>query len=446
MLSSPNVPPADYDLRASLPSLIQHQLPNGLKVGLLPNHRSPVVATALVYNVGARHETPAEAGAAHFLEHMMFKGSTHYGAGEIDRLTRALGGSNNAFTSQDLTLYYFTFAADRWREALAIEADRMAGLNLEVEEVDSERQVILEELAMYEDEPWEALEQKVSTTLFAPHPYGRPVIGTRSSLAGIDSKLLRDFHHRHYRPANAVLIVAGDLDESAFDHVAEAFGDLPSRPQPADGEEVSPPALQEDASAARRIESRRIECHRIECHYGEIARFLLAIPTPAATHPDHPLLLLLTAVLGFGRASRLNHALVDSGQLCMWVSAELQDTREPGLFACALEVLPGVRPSEVETAVLEILDQLCRQGPSAEEIQRARKILLADWLFGHEKVHQQAFLMGTALTLFDLEHPWKYFDRLQHAKPEELRDVARRYLRPQRGVIGWSLPTAGASS
>ena len=143
------------------------RLDNGLTVCLLENRQAPIVTSALFYRAGTRDEPAGHGGVAHFLEHMMFKGSPRYGPGEIDRRTQALGGVNNAFTSHDATGYYFNFAADRWTEALAIEADRMAGLTLDPEQVASERQVILEEIAMYESEPWEALETEVQARLFA---------------------------------------------------------------------------------------------------------------------------------------------------------------------------------------------------------------------------------------------------------------------------------------
>ena len=150
---------------------------------------------------------------------MMFKGSARFGPGEIDRLTQALGGVNNAFTSHDATAYYFNFAADRWTEALAIEADRMTALTLDPEQVASERQVILEEIAMYDSEPWDALEMAVHNRLFAGHPYGHPVLGTREELLATGAEDLRAFHRRFYRPDNAVLVVAGDIGDGALDAV-----------------------------------------------------------------------------------------------------------------------------------------------------------------------------------------------------------------------------------
>ena len=157
----------------------------GLTVGLVERRQAPVVSTVLCYRAGAAAEPPRLAGLAHFLEHMMFKGSPGYAAGEVDRITQRLGGANNAYTSHDATLYQFSFAADRWHQALAIEADRMAALRLEPAQVEAERQVILEELSMVEDDPWDALELAVLAEHYGERAYGRPVLGRRGSLRRI---------------------------------------------------------------------------------------------------------------------------------------------------------------------------------------------------------------------------------------------------------------------
>lgn len=415
-------------LRATLPPLELHHLTNGLTVGILRSDRVPLVATSLVYRVGARDEIATELGIAHFLEHMMFKGSAHFGPGEIDRKTRSLGGSNNAFTSQDSTLYYFTFAADRWREALAIEADRMTGLTLDPAEVDSERQVILEELAMYEGEPWDALDRQVSASFFGSHPYGRPVIGTRETLAATGAAELGGFHRRYYQPSNAVLVLVGDVGSDALAAVEEAFGDI------AGCEEAAPVRTPGEPEPLRNLV-------RLQRHQGEVPRLLLKIPAPPAEHPDHPALTLLSEVLSSGRASRLVRRLVDEGQLCGWVSSDLQESPEAGALVFALELIPGVTVEQAESALLEEIARLGDQGPSREEIERARKILVADWIFGHEKINQQAFLMATDLALWDAERNWRYFDRVLRLEPDELQAVAGCYLRPSAGgVLGWSLP------
>ncbi|MCG8461505.1 MAG: insulinase family protein, partial [Holophagales bacterium] len=367
------------------------ELENGLTVAVLATPRAPVVASALAYRAGARDEAAGQGGIAHFLEHMMFKGSARFGPGELDRHTRALGGANNAFTSHDLTLYYFTFAADRWHRALDFELDRMTALDLDPVEVKSERQVILEELAMYQSEPWDALDEDLRRAFFPDHPYGRPVIGTREELLATGADELRAFHGRHYRPGSAVLAVVGDVEiETAHRAVAERFAGV----EPGSGKRDTLPA----AEGLR-------ETRRVERHQGELCRLLLAYPAPDARHPDHPPLRLLLSILGSGRSSRLQRALVDEGQHCVWISADVQETLDPGVTTIAAECVPGAETAKVEAEVREQLDRMLDAPPSEEEVARAKRMVLADWLFGHERVEQQSFALATALALFDLDFP-----------------------------------------
>jgi zinc protease len=409
------------------------RLSNGLTVCLVENHQAPVVTSALFYRAGTRDEPAGHGGVAHFLEHMMFKGSAGYGPGEIDRRTQALGGANNAFTSHDVTGYYFNFAADRWTEALAIEADRMVALTLDPEQVASERQVILEEIAMYDSEPWDALETEVQAHLFPAHPYGRPVLGTKEELIATGGEDLAHFHDSFYRPDNGILVVAGDVGPSALDEVERVLGGQPAG-APGDHRRLgfTPPAA---PSSLVRIERRK----------GEVARLLLSLPAPPGNHPDHPLLKLLVTLLAGGRASRLQRALVDEGQLCSWVAADLSESLDASQVTVAVEVVPGVEPERVEAEVLRLLGDMLAAPPSEEELERARQIATADWVFGHERVHQQALSAGLALAIFDLEHLDRHLRGLMEAETGRLLEVASRYLRPETGgVLGWSLPRAEA--
>ncbi|MEO8503494.1 MAG: pitrilysin family protein [Acidobacteriota bacterium] len=407
------------------------RLANGLTVCVLHHPQAPVVTSALWYGVGTRDERPDERGIAHFLEHMMFKGSTHYPTGEIDHRTQALGGSNNAFTSHDATAYYFSFASDRWQEALRIESDRLIGLTLDPQQVESERQVIVEEIAMYQDDPWDALEVEVHAGLYGEHPYGKPVLGTAESLAAIGVPELRSFHHRHYRPDNAVLVVAGDLGDTATvrREIEATFGSAV-----AGGETRSPVPSVHVPPGVRRLERR----------HGEVPRLLLAMPGTAAADEDHPALRLLVTLLAGGRASRLQRALVDDGQLCLSATADLQDTVGTGCLTCGLEVLPGIEPAVAEAALLAELARARHELFDAEEIERARRITLADWVFGHERVHSVALTAGFCLSQFDLEHTERQLQAIVECDADRLRTVAARYLDPERGaLLGWSMPEAG---
>ncbi|HEV3456760.1 MAG TPA: pitrilysin family protein [Thermoanaerobaculia bacterium] len=415
------------------------RLANGLTVCVVENHQAPVVTTALSFRAGTRDEPPGHGGVAHFLEHMMFKGSARFGPGEIDRRTQALGGSNNAFTSHDSTTYYFSFAADRWTEALAIEADRIAALTLDPRQVASERQVIREEIAMYESEPWDALEVAVQARLFRGHPYGRPVLGTRGELRATGREDLASFQRRFYRPDNAVLVVAGQTAEEAVLAQVERFmGGLEPGAERRRGTspEGRPPAPAPPAGSPQRMA-------RLRRYKGEVARLLLALPAPPGDHPDHAVLRLLVALLGSGRTSRLYRALVDEGQLCSWLQTDLTEGVDASHLTVAAEVVPGVEPARVERELLGLLADLVSDRPGVEEVERARQVAVADWVLHHERVEQQALSLALALALFDAEHLDVQMRRLLAASPEALHEAAGRYLRPELGsVLGWSLPRA----
>jgi zinc protease len=405
-------------------------LDNGLTVCLLDNPQAPLVTTALWYRVGTRDETPGRGGTAHFLEHMMFKGSARYGRGEIDRRTHALGGLNNAFTSHDATTYYFNFARDRWSEALAIEADRLAGLNLDPAEVDSERQVILEEIAMYESDPWDALEQRVLTRLFGGHPYGRPVLGTAPELERIGPNELATFHRDFYRPDNAVLIVAGDLGDDALERVEEHLGAVPAG------------ARRRPALPDPRFPSELV---RVERRHGEVSRLLMALPVPPASDPSYPAVRLLAGLLASGRASRLHRSLVEDTRLCAWVMADVMECTEPAALIFATELVEGSDPARVEDELLDRLRELTAEPPAVEEVERAARMTLADWVYDHERIHQQALAAGFGLALFDLEHKERQLRELLTLGQEDIHETARTILRPARGgVVGWSLPARAA--
>ena len=396
------------------------RLANGLEVVLLTNAQAPIVSTALFYRVGARDEPPGQEGAAHFLEHMMFKGSARYGPGEVDRRTQALGGTNNAFTSHDVTAYWFAFAAESWSEALAIEADRMRGLRLDRHEVDAERNVILEELAMYEDDPWESLELAVEAALFGEHPYGRSVLGTSDALANIGADELAAFHGRHYRPDNAVLVVAGALDGSALARIEGALGGLEAGA-----------AARTEVSAPRALTGET----RVERRKGELERILVALPAPPAGAPGHADLRLAATLLADGRSSRLQRALVEEGQLAIDVSVTLAENTIASYAALAADLLPGTDPAEAEERLRAELARLAHGPIEPRELERARQIFFADWVHALERIHEQAIVAGLAASLVDLELPERLVAEVAAATPESVAAAARRWLDPAAGSV-----------
>jgi zinc protease len=393
------------------------RLAGGLTVCLLRNLQAPLVASALWYRVGARDERSGQEGAAHFLEHMMFRGSPRFPAGQIDRLTQAWGGSNNAFTSHDATAYNFSFSGEHWREALAVEADRMTKLDLDSRFIELERQVILEELAMYEDQPWDALEREVFREAFGEHPYGRPILGERESLAAIGGRELGAFHAAHYRAGNAVLVLAGAIGEEAIEVAAESFGSCPSG-----AEERSEPAPAPPTQGLRRRIRQR----------GEVDRLFWALPAPDADSTPEGAVRLLAAILGSGRSSRLHARLVEEERFCNWVSADLSETAGPGLLGIAAEALPGVAAARIEEAIGQELERLRREPPSEIEVARARRLLVADRVFGCARIDQQAMVAAHALTLFDWDYPEREARRFLTCSRDDLLAAAGEWLDPER--------------
>jgi predicted Zn-dependent peptidase len=288
----------------------EHRLANGLTVLLAERHMDPVVAVMTWYKVGARNETEREAGVSHFLEHMMFKGSAHFGKGQVDLITTTLGGSNNAFTTADHTAYWFELASDRWEKALEIEADRMRSLALEAREFEAEKSVVLEELSMGEDDPWRNLTQEVQNHVFPRHPYRRPVIGYTDTLKALQVEEMRAYYRRFYHPGNAVLVICGDIDAQAALALARRhFEPIPAGPERATVDVLRPQNPEPKGE------------QRLKVTWDDPAsRLCIAWPSAAVgTQDDHVLDVVSTLLTG-GRLSRLYRSLVLGDALATSIS------------------------------------------------------------------------------------------------------------------------------
>jgi zinc protease len=406
----------------------ERRLANGLRILVAERHLDPVVAVMLAYRVGAADEREHEAGASHLLEHMMFKGSELFGKGEVDALTARLGGQNNAYTSYDHTAYWFEFASDRWERALEVEADRMRGLTLDPTEFAAEREVVLEELAMGEDEPWSVLGKRVEAALFQRHAYGRPIIGYADALRGMTPEGLAAYHRRFYQPANATLVVAGDVKPSRVVAAARKhFGKIAARPLP---ERPFAPPIEEPAGEVR-LEMRWPDSSR---------RLCMAWPTVKVGDPDDDLLDLVLAVLVTGRRARLQRELVLDTGLATGVSAH-NDTRvASGAFWLMVDVARTADRAQVEAAIDRELERLATEVLSAKELRRAVSMLVASEAHEGETVSDLAHELGG----FAVDADWRIaFDaerRLARVRARDVRACVRRWLGRERRVVGWCLP------
>jgi len=371
---------------------------------------------------------------SHFLEHMMFKGSRAFGKGEIDRITTALGGSNNAFTSYDHTAYWFELASDRWEHALAIEADRMRHLLLDATEFAAERAVVLEELSMGLDDPWRSLTEHVQGVLFERHPYRRPIIGYPDALKALTPAAMRDYYRRFYHPGNATLVLCGDFEpKAAMRAVKRHFGAIPA------GVGYS------EADCFRPAIGEPVGEKRVTTTWDDQGRrLILAWPTAkVGSEEDHALDVVANLLAG-GRSSRLHRNLVLERGLATSVAAHNDARVEGGVFWLMAESAQGVEPDVLERAIDDELERLRTEPVAARELQRVKSMIVATEAYEEETVTDLAEMLGELAVDADWRLALRALDRIRAVTAAEVRAVAARFLTRERRVVGWSLPRVAA--
>ncbi|WP_165067150.1 M16 family metallopeptidase [Paludisphaera rhizosphaerae] len=408
--------------------VFERVLGNGLKVLVLPRKGVRIVVCDLFYPVGSFDEPPGKTGIAHFLEHMLFKGTDRFPKGSIDQLAFVAGGQANADTGEDRTHYWFSLPADQWELALEIEADRMTSACFDPREVEAERQVIGEERARDVESALARLDQQHQALSYLRHPYRNPVLGWPHDLASITAADLEAFYRRHYRPDGAVLVFAGDIDpDRVLARVEERLGGTASsriRPiRPIDDE---PP------QAGRRS--------FVLAEPDALPRAILGWHSVASQHSDAPALEVLADVLSAGRRSRLWRTLVEDHRLAGWVEALQAPGRRGGQFLVQLEAADDrIDPTEVEAAVFQIIADLTAHGPTDEEMRRVRNRFEAGWRWDQEDLLALASGVGEAALWGD----WRDW-QAEHAAAlavdaQAVRRVAAKYLVESNLTSGWLL-------
>ncbi|MBK7876072.1 MAG: insulinase family protein [Planctomycetes bacterium] len=410
--------------------VLEFRLENGLRVLLAERHMDPVVAVMTWYQVGARNETEREAGVSHFLEHMMFKGSERFGKGQVDLLTTTLGGSNNAFTAADHTAYWFEFASDRWEKALELESDRMRGLLLDGKEFDAEKAVVLEKLAMGEDDPWRNLTQEVGHHLFSRHPYRRPVIGYADTLRKLSVEEMRDYYRRFYHPGNATLVVCGDVDAGeALASIVRHFASIPAGVAYDAADPPRPPVPEPKGE------------QRLSLTWDDQAsRLCIAWPTTVVGSKDDHVLDVVSTLLTGGRLSRLYRKLVLGSAIATSISTHNDTRRETGSFWLFAELAQGRAPAELERAVDAELTRLAAEPVPADELARAKRTILAGEAYDSETVSDVAEEIGEYAVDVEWKEAFETKTHIQKVTAKEVADCVKRLLATQRRVLGWSLP------
>ncbi|PWE29392.1 peptidase M16 [Maritimibacter sp. 55A14] len=407
-------------------------LDNGLEAVVIEDHRAPVVVHMLWYKVGSADETAGKSGIAHYLEHLLFKGTDDMAPGEFSATVKANGGSDNAFTSYDYTGYFQRVAADRLGLMMRMEADRMRDLVLTEEDAATELNVIIEERNQrVENNPGALFSEQRMAAAYLNHPYGRPVIGWRHEMESLTREDALAFYRRYYAPNNAILVVAGDVDPAEVQALAEEhYG--PLEPTPGLGPRVRP------SEPPQRAERRITYADPRVAQPYVIRSYLVPERNPGDQREAAALTLLAELLGGSGLTSALGHELQIEEKLAVQTSAFYGATSyDPPGFGIYVVPAEGVTLEEAEEAMDRVLAGFLEEGVDAAQLERIKTQLRASLIYALDSLQGQARRYGEALTsgltVADVE-AWP--EVLQSVTAEEIVAVGRKYLDRRRAVTG----------
>ncbi|MBV9245371.1 MAG: insulinase family protein [Methylobacteriaceae bacterium] len=432
--ASPTVP-------AKAPTISHFGLANGLEIVVIPDHRTPVVTHMLWYRNGSADDPQGKSGIAHFLEHLMFKGTAKYPVGVFSNTVAELGGQENAFTFYDFTAYFQRVAAQHLGRMMEFEADRMTGLVLSDEVVAPERDVVLEERRMRTDsDPASQLSEAVQASLYVHHPYGLPVIGWQHEIEGFSRADALAYYNRFYTPENAILVVAGDVEADKVKQLAEeTYGRVPAR-----------------GAAPTRLRPREPEprAHRLvtladpKVQQPNCSRVYLVPSYVTGERETAAALDVLAHLLGGGHTSVLYRRLVIEQKIAVTAGAyymghALDDTRFM-LYAVPAE---GIPLEAVDRAVDAVITEVVLKGVSEDDLARSKTRLIADAVYAQDSQFSLARWYGEALSTGQtVEDVRLWPERIEAVTSEAVKQAARLYLGKRRAVTGFLLPEATAQA
>ena len=396
-------------------------LPNGLRVLVREAHEAPLVTIDLWIRAGSSRETAETNGVAHFMEHLLFRGTAKRGRGEVDRDIEELGATLNATTSRDWMHLYTTVASRYWQNALEVVADAVQNSTLRPEDVEREQMIILDELARAADDPVRDANQRLAELLFQKHPYRLPVAATRDSIIRIQREQIVEFYRKYYVPNNASLVIVGDVTESeAFAAAEKLFGGWKRR-------DIAEPELEPESPP----ETPRQAQFKVRRGFPVVGIGFMAPSVKEVK--DVCACDLLLALLG-RRDGLLTRLLVGQG-IATRVTTDFLTQRYPGLFSIVVELPEGGNPQQVEAMVVGALQQLAKTPVTDAELARAKREILGEYLFGMETTEGQANTLGFYEMIDTYLFATEYEKNVLAATAEDIRRTVEKYLNPECRVV-----------
>jgi len=423
---------ANNALAATGPQITDFKLTNGLEVVVVPDHRAPVVTHMIWYKVGSADETVGKSGLAHFLEHLMFKGTEKNPGAAFSQEVAAIGGQENAFTTSDYTGFFQRVPRDHLKEMMALEADRITGLVLTDDVVRPELNVVLEEQNMrVANNPGGRLGEQMDAALYLNHPYGRPVIGWRHEIEKLDREDAMAFYRRFYTPNNAIVVVAGDVTpEEVKADAEETYGKIAQRAETNPRQRPKEPV--QEALRTVTLADSRVEQPNVNRYY--------LVPSETTAKPgESEALDVLAHVLGSGADCRLYRTLVVDKGIALNAGAYYSGTAlDYGKFGVYGSLKPGTSLHEVEDGIDAVLADAIDHGITADELDRAKNRLIADAVYAQDNQAALARWYGAALATgetVDMVRTWP--DRIRAVTAADVQQAARNWLDRRRSVTGY---------
>jgi zinc protease len=407
-------------------------LANGMRVLTVPDSSSPTVAIQVWYHVGSKDDPPNRSGFAHLFEHIMFKSTKNMKSEMMDRLTEDVGGFNNAFTNDDVTVYYEVVPANYLETLIWAEADRLSGLNVDDANFKSERDVVKEEFRQSVlAPPYGMAFYLLQAKSFAEHPYKRPTIGSIEDLDAASLKDVQEFHSTHYRPDNATLVVVGDFDLKQLDGWIDKYLApiaKPSTPLPRVTVKEPP----------RKSETRFTEYGR-----NDLPAVGFTYLTPKRSDADTDALQVVEAILSAGESSRLYHSLVYTQQMAAEALADSGPLEDAGLFIVGAILSEGKKPEDAEKALLAEIKKLQDEAVPAAELEKAKNQLITNQLRERETSNGKALALGEAAVLLgDPARVNTDLARLQAVTAADVQRVMKKYFTDANRFVLYYLPQA----
>ena len=424
MTLSPKLDPSTWNPAITI---VSYQLDNGLKIMVLPDHAVPVVSLQIHYQVGSINELPGITGISHLFEHLMFRGTKELGPEEFARLLQSKGGEINAFTTKDHTSYFENLPVEHLELALRLEADRLLNLNLDEENFQTEREVVISERKLRSvDSPFGLVEEQLFATAYTQHPYSWPVIGWDQDLRRMTLADCLAYYRTYYHPGNTTIVIAGDVEpDAARDLVSKHFGPIASPGPPTFPEVVEPPQRGE-----RRVVFKKVS---------QVEAFLAGFHVVGLDHPDIYPLTLLVMVLSGGKASRLYQEFIRPGRVAdmeAYLAPPPWSSKDPDLFLFRTVAAPGADLDRLEAELWDSLERLKEEGVEEAELARAQKIVKAQTVQGLAKNFFRGLLAGLfQLKTGDARRINDILGFYEAVRREDLTRVAKAYLHEDNRTV-----------